>query len=787
MPQPVSISFPIKGEARGLGYQQQGPYASPYAVNMRSRDTILGRLRGGSRPKLVKAYPTQLGSGNPIRLMAPCRTLNTSASQTYNEAFSASLGGDWAAPGWTGYSGNLPQVSGGYALIGTGFSDGRQAILSGITTVSTSASRSVSMLIGNSKPTSGSQVYEVFLDSRAASTGHSEGVFLVMSCSGAAATYTLQLLINGVEVDIETVTAPTIPAWLKLEISASNVISCFWSSDAVPDISYQATYTPAYTLAGFALDQGASANAAILIDQFRLEYTSSTGANPPTMLMASSNGTLYKSTTVNTMTAVSSSVTLASDRLLVAANRLQSLYIADYGTLSSGTDGETTVGAGTTFDSATVSDWTALSGFAVGDYLRISAGGGSVVVGDYRVDSISAGNFTVIPATMGISGAANVTWKLLRGPKVYDSGANTLTALDTAELVPPGCTVVEQWQDSLVWGYDPDNPHRMYKSERGDPTEYTTGGTNPGDAYSWGASTTAGQIPDRVRSIMAHNDDYLAIGCEKGAFVQRGDPLLNDGQIDTIQNEVGILDKKATCRSPDGYMICMTTDGLYRMPPVADARMEPLSTLILPQELKSIDTSLYTVQLEYDVAFRGVHIMVTPNTAGSSTHWFVDLDNSAFHRTTIASSMEPTAMCAFAQTGETPTVYLGCRDGYIRKFSNSASDDDGEDVTSRVDIGPIMLAPGAYDGMLDAIDVRIGEDSDDVRLYVRVGESVEQAFNADMIELTEEDHPLPAGVGYTYRPRLRGQAAIITLTSTGRWAFEDMVIHRTPLGKTRKL
>ena len=742
------------------------------------------------RPVLTINYTTGSGTAQDsgeIRLLAPCRTLNADGATVYTDEFAgSSLDADWVIDANALSGGTVPTVTGGNAQTATFVGlDRRYAVLTGVTDVSTTARRSASIEIANLPSTSNS--YQVGLDYSNVS-GTNDGVMVQVenyssTDSRPAARWTLY--VDGTQEATGTVDGNTLE-WLKVTINGSNSISVYAGPTGAELVHTCVCedYTPSGTYARFFMLRNASSTVTVQVDTFRLEYISTTGGNPPNMLMASANGLLYKQTLQDTMTLVTSVVTLATEPLLIAANRLQSLYIADYEVLHTGT-GATS--ATTTFTDTAITDFsTGVAGLTAGDYIRIHDGTG-VTVGDYRIQSVSASDDLTMDRTAGATGS-DISYSLLRGPKVYNSATNQLTAMTPlTELVPPGCKIVEQWCDSLVWGRDPDNPHRGYKSERGTPTEYTTGGSDPGDAYSWGASTSAGQIPDSIKAIIAHRDDYLIFGCEKSSFVQRGDPLTNSGYIDTISSEVGILDSRAICRTPDGMLICMTTDGLYRMPPSADARMEPLSPVVLPQELKAIDTSLYTVQLEYDVAYRGVHIMVTPNDVGSTSHWFYEMDFNAFHRTTLPSDQEPTSMCAFGLAGETPTVFFGCRDGYIRRFSDAALDDDGTESTSFVDFGPIMLAPGGGVGMLRAIDVRIAEGSDEVFMYVRVGNSAESAFNATPRQLTETTKPLPAGVSRTYRPNLSGQAAIIRLQSTGRWAFEEMIVDREAMGRLRVL
>lgn len=75
------------------------------------------------------------------------------------------------------------------------------------------------------------------------------------------------------------------------------------------------------------------------------------------ILVAGCGGTLYKEATSTTMTAVSSNLTLATDRAILSASRDGVLYIADDGAvICKGTDGALT---GTSFTSATVGNFAA--------------------------------------------------------------------------------------------------------------------------------------------------------------------------------------------------------------------------------------------------------------------------------------------------------------------------------------------------------------------------------------------------------------------------------------------
>ncbi len=63
MPQrTVEIQFPLGGLDRALAYQNQRPFTSPDLLNVRPRDALEDRLRGGSRPGTARSYFDNLGN-----------------------------------------------------------------------------------------------------------------------------------------------------------------------------------------------------------------------------------------------------------------------------------------------------------------------------------------------------------------------------------------------------------------------------------------------------------------------------------------------------------------------------------------------------------------------------------------------------------------------------------------------------------------------------------------------------------------------------------------------------
>ena len=66
----IALLPPVGGINRAAPYQKQPPYTTPSAQDVRPYGVLEERHRIGSRPGLGPAYRTQLGSGNPIRMLS---------------------------------------------------------------------------------------------------------------------------------------------------------------------------------------------------------------------------------------------------------------------------------------------------------------------------------------------------------------------------------------------------------------------------------------------------------------------------------------------------------------------------------------------------------------------------------------------------------------------------------------------------------------------------------------------------------------------------------------------
>lgn len=180
-----------------------------------------------------------------------------------------------------------------------------------------------------------------------------------------------------------------------------------------------------------------------------------------------------------------------------------------------------------------------------------------------------------------------------------------------------------------------------------------------------------------------------------------------------------------------------------------------------------------------------------------TTHWWIETDLAtvptkiAFWPLSYPGVQEPLYINEMrdyiANTQYISNVWLGGRDGYIRRHNAAAVqiDDDATSVTSYVDIGPIMLGPAGMEGLLKELIATLSINSGAVTISVRVGKSAEEAFGASTFVSYTVSR---AGANFRKHPRARGAFAFIRVTNfPGQppWCLEKIDILRAPAGLLR--
>lgn len=809
---PIELAFPVGGVDRALAFQNQRPFTTPDALNVRPRGTIEGRDRGGSRPGLNKSYVLQLGAsgGSPINLLELLRsTRSINQRRRFVEPF-------LDLTKWDAFQGSLPPT--GISALSednsVALASGQVGIFKGgviktanvlgiDTAIGFTITASVRMTLGTRY-----ELYGLMANTSPLNTQSVSATIDIYGPEDADFPNFRIRLYDGTTLKEQTFAINWPPAErdtfrrFSLFISPTKITVSLESLLGFMTVYHTSlgfedgTFTNRGEKFGFVMRSlfvGRSEFPTLgggQMDNLTVDYTTTAVATEPVpeSMMAAAGGTLYREQPEGVMVAVGTNLTLSTSAPLQAVDRLGKLYIADQGERTRQTDAALD-STRLIFTSASVSDWTALGIDITTDRLEVLATGslGFATPELYTIDSFASGSITVT-SVAGSAADSDVTIRVLRVPKVYDSltDATTIwTATANKGTVHPGGDLIANYQDRIVMSGDPENPGVVYFSRAGDPLDWdfgsaTTAGSATAKVYS---DSSTGGLAVPVTALISGWEDYLVIAAESEMWLLRGDPLLS-GFVVNLSRTVGIIDKDAWCVTPNGSIFFLSRDGLYTLAAQPSAIPESVSRRRLPQELLNIDVSLTSVSLTYDIEEEGIHIHITSIVSGGpSTHFWFSLRTGGFFPARFRAIHEPFSLSHHPRTNK---VLMGCRDGFLRSYDAGTTNDDTKAIPSYVVIGPIKLGRFDHEGFLQELDCVMSQDSGDVTWSVQVGETPEEAFGSAPFATGT----WVAGRNYTDRVRARGTTAYVrvsNLSSSVRWALEELFARREELGKPRRL
>lgn len=807
----LELEAPLGGLDKSLAAQKQRPFTTRHAPNMRPAGSLEKRLRLGPRPGLVKSFSRRIsGSSNPIRMLTVMRSLAGEDRKTFTEDFESIS--EWTAMDdvWVSDGGlRVVQLVGptGTGIVSIRADEDKGSILNDgqLTSIEDSSSiinapYTIEVHVDNFSA-GASSVASVFLYARLDDTNPSEGsnviVQLQRNQSDIANFIALRIGIDGRASSTNafiTTIQQLRDVTLRLRIEPHLAIA-----EMIPGPTSQLTHlrvsvqidAPKANQSRVALRASATGTLTGRLDDFVVRYFNAAGGFPPEAVVASAGGKIERETNTGEMADIATynSLSIASDRHIMAVDRLGKLYIADHSdTRIVDKDGDGVIVNGR-LDDTNVSDWTAHGILTEDDVVELTAitgGAGEFLgktVGVYSVSNISASSGILLSILNGsdLTSADDATtckYRIARGPKVFDTATDALTHWKaTTGLVPVGCSIIEIFTDRIVLAGDPEDPELWFMSRYKDPLDFNYGAspTDTGRALSNADTSGVGQLNPQssgislpISALAAMTEDYMMFSAESEMYLLRGDINLG-GIMGNISRQIGIGSRTAWARIPDGSLIFLSADGLYKFHP-SQPFPERMSRERLPDELIDVvqNTDL-TITLEYDVRFGGVQIWVTPETAGPTEHYWFDFATKAFFTSPLGSTdYEPLSIVYHAKRNH---VMLGCRDGYIRHFDVAAADDDDTAVTKEVDYGPIPLNRGRA-AIADSLEIILSEGSDDVSWTFRSGNSPEEANSA----ATRAAGTAKAGVNYWQSVRHYGEWAFLRLTTTkaARWAIESI-------------
>lgn len=397
-------------------------------------------------------------------------------------------------------------------------------------------------------------------------------------------------------------------------------------------------------------------------------------------------------------------------------------------------------------------------------------------------------------------GSPNVSFPFR--PLVYDSATDILsTWVAVRGDVPANNPIIARYLGRIVLAGSP--VYEWYMSRRG---TFESNGVlaEAGDAFDWlptfdlgdenrpifGNNSDAGNLPEPITALIPHSDDFLIFGGTSSMWLMRGDPAAG-GRLDNLDAHDGVLSRFAWARGPDGSTIYLGRDGLYVISPGGQSFPQNVSINRLPNDLRRIDPLQYEVFLAYDVFYAGIHIYLTPRIDGGTRriHWWFDWKAQSFWPMKIPDGFEPGGAVYHHDSISTNAgILLGGIDGGLRRFDDNHLD-DGEPINSHVLYGPIMLSgASARDGLLMELHAAMSADSMDVTWSVYVGKTAEEAKARALVgpSASFEEGTWRAGLNHVNRPRGRGQYAYVRIDGeSSTWAIEHIRLKRAQLGKLR--
>ena len=290
-----------------------------------------------------------------------------------------------------------------------------------------------------------------------------------------------------------------------------------------------------------------------------------------------------------------------------------------------------------------------------------------------------------------------------------------------------------------------------------------------------GNTALAGRIAEPITALAAIDDRMLYIATARSLRLLQGEPT--NGTFSVASESVGIISRDAWCRVGGGIFF-IGPNGLYGITPG-----EP--PLLLSSRLPLTLKGLASATLVADYERNGVHILM-----GDNTEWFYEISTKALWLQQYPVSIAP-RMGGHAVIGGVNKTVFRCADGGWRMWSDAADRDEltgsaDAAITSSVVIGPFRNGRrDDVDGMLDEITATLAEDSDDVQMFVHAAHSAEAAVCRAKSGIVDAEFTVKAGWNRNVRPRVRGAWCCITLASTGKWAFEGLLITTKILGRLR--
>jgi hypothetical protein len=340
------------------------------------------------------------------------------------------------------------------------------------------------------------------------------------------------------------------------------------------------------------------------------------------------------------------------------------------------------------------------------------------------------------------------------------------------------------------------SPHQWIASRHRDPQDLQVAQADVGTPVS-DQTANLGIVGGEIVAFIPYLSHYMHFGGADGIWTLRGDPGAG-GQMTNTSRKVGVFGPDSWCFDNDGNLFFMSMDGFYVLPASSASVGNPpdnLTNTRVPNLIKSIGLNRRTdrVVMDYDKDRYGINVHISQNDSQYGVAFFWDLrmgslDPDSFLTNQIAASM----MYYDSRKAETRGLLMGDQDGYVRKFDDTAKNDDGDEAIEAFDtLGPFQAFNRMRrQGQITEIAARLGDDSDGATLDVYAGNAAETVVAAVKAASTPQaTHTLSQG-GFNppVRPRSIGAAFAVKIgnsTLSERFSLERIIARINDAGSVK--
>lgn len=273
-------------------------------------------------------------------------------------------------------------------------------------------------------------------------------------------------------------------------------------------------------------------------------------------------------------------------------------------------------------------------------------------------------------------------------------------------------------------------------------------------------SSSPGSMNDPIIAAIPWTNDLLVFASDHSLWAIRGD-LAFGGRVDLLSAGVGILGPSAWTIDPNNNLWLIGTGGIYRG--VGNGIFTPINVGKYSNYFQTLNRTTHTPSCVWDRDRYGLWIF-----ANGEDSLFYNARDESFWPTTLGPAAtacgifdgpDPADRQVLFAEGSSPTVYS----------IDTAADDPGGAIASRIFLGPLLPFGDGQNGILTETMITMGDDPDagdySFNYTLQAGNSPYQAYAAP--SETATGTITTANRAARIRSKLRGNYFFLKLANSG--------------------